>query len=537
MAVLSSLRASSSASVSGSFAFSVSLPRLLAAWWRVAVVGGGALYVVSKAIYRRFFHDLAHVPGPFLPAVTRLYAWYYNVPLEGQFYREIERLHDVYGPIVRITPGEVHLSNPKHYDAIYGAKSDFYKDPRFYGALGIDRASFATVSNQDHRRRRGVLSPFFSRRKVLELEDIVQSKVDKLCRRVSADRTAGQPSNLHAAFRAISVDVITDYAFDECWDQLDASDLGEWFSNMVRGSAPMFFTFQAFPSLRDPIQSLPEWIARRMSPAVADFLHCQTRARNHVQYVQNRISQGAKPERLTIFHQLLDPDAYEDHVVPTVDDVVDEAFSMTTAAADTTGNAMTMAAFHIVTNPIIYGRLILELREAFPDPTAELSFTELEKLPYLTGIIKEGQRLSYGVISRLPRVVPEGGAEFEGYHLPENTVVSMSSWMMHHNADAFPNADVFDPTRWTDPSTFHERDKCLIPFSRGRRMCIGRDLAWCELYVTLGTLFRRFEDLRPFGVTPEDMVYGDYFSAFHPPDRPRFQVVGGGNIEDSFIYV
>jgi cytochrome P450 len=65
---------------------------------------------------------------------------------------------------------------------------------------------------------------------------------------------------------------------------------------------------------------------------------------------------------------------------------------MTTAAADTTGNAMTMAAFHIVTNPIIYGRLILELREAFPDPTAELSFTELEKLPYLTGIIKEGQR-------------------------------------------------------------------------------------------------------------------------------------------------
>lgn len=78
--------------------------------------------------------------------------------------------------------------------------------------------------------------------------------------------------------------------------------------------------------------------------------------------------------------------------MPSVDDIVDEVFSMTTAAADMIGNAMTVAALHIVRNPTIYGRLIMELREAFPDPTAELSFSELEKLPYLTGIVKEGQR-------------------------------------------------------------------------------------------------------------------------------------------------
>lgn len=78
--------------------------------------------------------------------------------------------------------------------------------------------------------------------------------------------------------------------------------------------------------------------------------------------------------------------------MPTVNDLVDESFSICTAAADTTGNAMTMAAFHVVTNPVIYQNVIRELREAFPDATAELSFTELEKLPFLTGVIKEGQR-------------------------------------------------------------------------------------------------------------------------------------------------
>lgn len=109
--------------------------------------------------------------------------------------------------------------------------------------------------------------------------------------------------------------------------------------------------------------------------------------------VQARVSQGVQPKRTTIWHQLLDPDAAEGHVVPTVNELIDEAFSICTAAADTTGNAMSMAAFHVITNPTIYDTLKKELQEAFPDPDARLSSSELEKLPYLTGVIKEGQRL------------------------------------------------------------------------------------------------------------------------------------------------
>ncbi|KAM5379513.1 hypothetical protein ACJZ2D_004021 [Fusarium nematophilum] len=454
------------------------------------LVGGGTLYLVAKVLYRRFLHPLASVPGPFLPAVTRLYAWYYNVPGDGQFYKEVERLHSVYGeymalkksaklewhpnsqgPIVRITPDEVHLSDPKHYDTIYGVKSDFYKDPRFYGAIGIDSSTFATVPNDLHRLRRAALNPFFSRRKVLELESlgVVHEKVDKLCRIVSDDRAAGKPTNLHAAFRAISVDVITDYAFDDSWDQLDSEDLGQWFSDMVHGSGPMFWTFQVFPALRDPMQSLPEWVAKRMSPTIGNFLACQARTTKLVQHVQARIDQGIQPERTTIFHQLLDPDAAGGHVVPNTSDLVDEAFLVCTAAADTTGNAMTVAAFHVVTNPAIYDALTQELREAFPEPDARLCYSELEKLPYLTGVIKEGQRLSYGVIGRLPRVVPKGGVELEGYYLPEGTVTSMSSWMMHHDPVAFPSPETFDPTRWTDPSTFHDRDRQVRPLGQMSR--------------------------------------------------------------------
>lgn len=168
----------------------------------------------------------------------------------------------------------MHLSDPAHYDYVYGTKSGFYKDHRFYGALGIDVATFGSVHNEDHRRRRAALNPFFSRKKVLELEDIVHDKADKLCRILQNNKDADKPTNIDAAFRAISVDVVTDYAFGESWDQLGSPDLGAWFSDMVRGSSGMFFTLQAFPTLKF-LHSLPPSVAKRMSPAVADFIGCQ----------------------------------------------------------------------------------------------------------------------------------------------------------------------------------------------------------------------------------------------------------------------
>jgi cytochrome P450 len=56
---------------------------------------------------------------------------------------------------------------------------------------------------------------------------------------------------------------------------------------------------------------------------------------------------------------------------------------MLSAAADTTGNAMTVALYEVVTNDTIYSKLAAELNAAFPDASAKLEFIQLEKLPYL----------------------------------------------------------------------------------------------------------------------------------------------------------
>jgi hypothetical protein len=73
----------------------------MATWLWAALTALSLAATVSVLLYRLFLHPLASVPGPPLAAVTRLYAFYFNVIQGGKFYLEIERMHHVYGRLTR----------------------------------------------------------------------------------------------------------------------------------------------------------------------------------------------------------------------------------------------------------------------------------------------------------------------------------------------------------------------------------------------------------------------------------------------------
>lgn len=109
--------------------------------------------------------------------------------------------------------------------------------------------------------------------------------------------------------------------------------------------------------------------------------------------VKEAKEKGENIERVTIFSHLMDPEATKGHVVPSVQDLRDEAFIILSAAQDTTGNVMTVALYETISNPEIYARIVRELEQAFPDPTATLDFLTLEKLPYLVRITRRTWRV------------------------------------------------------------------------------------------------------------------------------------------------
>ena len=401
--------------------------------------------------------------------------------------------------------------------------SKYGKSANFYNALCVPDSTFGTPPNDIHKIRRGALNPMFSRQKVLELETIVQSKAAKVCRRMQEGIDAGRAVDLHHAFRSVSVDVISDFAFDRCYDFLDQPDLGATFFEMARGIGPAMWVFQQFPSFQAMALKTPPWMAPYLSKPLGYVTGMQMECVRQVEDVKQRMADGKDVGRQTIFTTLLNgenkPEGYR---IPTTWQLKDEAYSVLVAAADTTGNAMTVAAFNILNDPAIYAKLVRELESKFPSQTSHLPFTELEKLPYLTACIKEGLRLSFGVVGRLPRVVPPGGATFNGHFLPAGHIVSMSSWLMHRDPAVFPDPMRFDPERWmVSTEHSHHLDHHMVPFGRGQRQCVGMPLAYSELYVTLGSLFRRFPRGLGVGATTEACLrdYEDFFSSYHPYSR------------------
>ncbi|KAK0702409.1 cytochrome P450, partial [Lasiosphaeris hirsuta] len=343
---------------------------------------------------------------------------------------------------------------------------------------------------------------------------------------------------------AVAIDVITEYAYARCWNLLDTPDYGNWYPEAIRSVQTMFPWLQTFPSLIPLFRCIPESIKVVIFPAYKRWNNSLKAVRVAVKEVRRELAHNIYPPRRTIIHDLIDPpsSAFEtqsskDRIILSDAAVFADAVNVTGAGTETTGATKERAVFEVINNPQVYAALASELRDAFPDPS-NMRLAALEKLPVLTGVIKEALRLNPGVPGRLPRIVPAGGVTFNDIYLPQGTVVNMSAWDMHHDTRVFTSPRLFDPSRWIAKSEdgslveeVRERERYLVAFSKGSRGCVGQSLAMCELYCTLAALFRRFDDLslrvsRDF--TMEDMEMTELVLGYHPNKR-RFRVYREGN--------
>jgi len=183
------------------------------------------------------------------------------------------------------------------------------------------------------------------------------------------------------------------------------------------------------------------------------------------------------------------------------------------AGSDTVGNTCTVATYHILHNKDVHQQLSKVLKEAWPEKDAPANYETLEKLPYLTAVIKESLRMAHGVVSPLPRIVGPTDAEISGEVIPAGTVVSMGATIVHRNPDIFPDPMAFKPERWLKDDSA-ELEKYLVSFSKGPRSCLGINLAWCELYLIIGTVFRKLA-LVPDNASIENISYREYFVPVH----------------------
>lgn len=109
------------------------------------------------------------------------------------------------GPIVRIAPNEVSVSDPAFVDTIYapgpGRKRD--KDFAKNKSLGVNSSVGGSIAHDLHRKRREALNPFFSHRSISRLNPELAEKVsqvEEIFRRAKAGREVLNISDTYYAF-------------------------------------------------------------------------------------------------------------------------------------------------------------------------------------------------------------------------------------------------------------------------------------------------------------------------------------------------
>lgn len=479
------------------------------------LIAAGAAVAVAIAYYLVllpfFLSPLAAIPGPKLGAITQYYILYKTWNEERN--RLVHDLHAKYGPIVRLGPNEISISDPAYVKEIYSAnfdKSSFYGQFGNYGRLN----SFSTLEKTPHIHRRRVTAQMYSKSYVTSepIEELASSRVADAVNCLRSEITEKPQVDVYELFHALAMDVVTGFILgDKQGTRMAKKGRSSWgIINDYRIQSSMWFWTTLMPQFYD-------------QAAGKDRLAAGKRAQDwniaNCEKALTATEKGAVPG--SILRKLYDAGT-------TGLDAFSEVQDHVAAGHETTGATLSFLTWHLSKHPEVQERLRKEIIEAFGechDITAEgqafvPAYRDVDKLPYLNGVVMETLRIYAAIPGAEPRVVPPSGMVWKGSEaypvaekdmvfIPGGTVISMQPWTLHRDENIFPNALEFDPTRWMNKSEEELRrmNRSFMAFGAGVRMCLGLHLATEEIKLMVTSIYWRWKTTVAPGYDDEDCMY------------------------------
>ncbi|XP_014550458.1 hypothetical protein COCVIDRAFT_43024 [Bipolaris victoriae FI3] len=459
-------------------------------------------YIGMRCIYNLFFHPLRKIPGPWMAAMTPLPDFWHDAVRRGNYIWEIQKMHRKYGPIVRINPNEVHIDDPSYYQNIYvGGTQKVEKDPSTVAGFGIPASVAATIPHALHRSRRGYMNPYFSKRSIRAMEPLLHERITALLNRFDGALRKNKRISLDKAFSAMTADIITQRFFGYHHDYLSVPDLEFPVREAFQGASEIFHWTRFAPWATAYLKMLPLFIIRLIFPPVAALLELQKEIKNKIIETLETKDEG---KRRSVIMQAL-----SDESIPkserTMQRLLDEGQVIIFAGTETSSRALSVGMFYLLSDKSLMGKLRAELSEIAHIPETAFTVANLEPLPYLTGVVKESIRLSYGPLTRLPRVFVDETLTYGKYSIPPGTPLSQSTYFVHNNPEIFPNPLRFAPERWIEAAEQGvPLSKWLTSFTKGSRQCLGIGLAHAEMYLTFARVIRNF-DMELSNTTADDI--------------------------------
>ncbi|KAJ9204907.1 hypothetical protein DTO166G4_7697 [Paecilomyces variotii] len=459
--------------------------------------------LVLRLVTNRFRRGLAGIPGPKLASFTAL--WKLYSVWKGDHHNTEIRLHRKYGPLVRIGPNHISVGDPKAIPVIYGLNKGFTKTA-FYPIQCISWNKkpqmnlFSSRDEQYHRDQKRSVANAYSMTSLLELEPAVDSCTEIFLSQLHRLADSKTPVDLGMWLQYYAFDVVGEFTFSKKLGFLqegrDVDDMIKAIEGMllyasICGQVPELHPFllgnPLFPIL---VPSMETW------NQVLQFTLKAVNSRASLQRdgeLEEGHQDGGKDmlSRWMAIHQT-DPEKLSTR------DVIVHLSTNVFAGSDTTAIAMRAILYLLLRHPEKLAKVRDEIDRADREGKLSnfISYREsLSSLPYVGAVIKEAMRLHPSVGLILERHVPKQGVTLCGKHIPGGTVVGINAWVIHHDANIFPDPESFIPERWIESS--EERLKIMeqsyFVFGSGSRTCIGKNISLMEMHKVIPQLLREFD--------------------------------------------
>ncbi|KAF0298332.1 Cytochrome P450 2J6 [Amphibalanus amphitrite] len=448
------------------------------------------LSVLAAAVYSVFKKN-NHPPGPRgLPLIGQALSidW-------GHQDRSFTEWSRRYGPILKVTAGwetMIVLSDPDLIrEAFNGPMAAARQSSAGFELMYADKGIIFTSGEMWHETRRFTLFHLrnFGMGRSRSVE-IIHDQIKEFMEEVMEPNN-GQPTSVDHSLNVAILNIIWALVAGEIVSIRDAKLLKiiekqEEFTSKAR----LFFLLANIPCL----MLLPEWITginkiraifhypidHLLLPAIES--HRRTvdltgEARDYIDCLLQE--QSRQPELFT-----------DRHLLRCILDLFVAGF-------DTTASTLRWAFCFLCTHQEVQQRLHDEIcrvigRERAPELADKAS------MPYTEAFLMETQRLSNIAGIGVAHV---STAEFRlgGYTVPRGAQVISNLTAVHLDGRLFPEPHRFRPERFLDERGQLRPSRALMPFSVGRRSCLGETLARTELFLFVTSVVQRYRLRFPDG--------------------------------------